>query len=78
MSIPRTCSICGAEEQIRVNFGDNLDEELAFHRQGDDTKLCEISKLIKCEYNPHDYDGEFPDDWDEFHDGHMLDNDDLW
>ena len=68
MSMERVCKKCGAIERIRFNFGDNTEAELEFHNEAGDGCLREISDMVKCKYNPHDYDEPFPDDWDEFFD----------
>ena len=31
MSMTRLCKVCGQEEDIRINFGDEVDAERAFH-----------------------------------------------
>lgn len=33
MSVERKCKACGELENIRLNFGDNVEAEIAFHNE---------------------------------------------
>ena len=40
MSLERRCKACGELEPIRINFGDDWEAEMAFHKEEYECRYC--------------------------------------